>query len=185
MSGFGTVRLLFCHQNEEPKIFLEVLSATTAFSLIFVSEYMLGSKVLICSSGRPSEAGNVRASIWKRKSVYDIIPYLENRQNFTVRGIIGNKRSRVVIYRRELLLYYLLQWVFADTSKLDKQSDGSRFFCLGKMNAQKFVYRQLFVTFAPVQRNQARLLGRCSGKRKSVIRNYSLLLKSPNFTIRE
>ena len=41
VSGFGTARLLFCHQNEEPKIFFEVLSATTAFSLIFVSEYML------------------------------------------------------------------------------------------------------------------------------------------------
>ena len=76
VSEFGTARLLFCHQNEEPKIFLEVLSATTAFSLIFVSEYMLGSKVLICSSGRPSEAGHdpsINLKTKKRLRYYSLL----------------------------------------------------------------------------------------------------------------
>ena len=94
MSGFGTARLLFCHQNEEPKIFLEVLSATTAFSLIFVSEYMLGSKVLICSSGRPSEAGHDPSINLKTKKRLRYYSLLGKSAKFNYEGIIGNKRSR-------------------------------------------------------------------------------------------
>ena len=63
---------------------LEVLSATTALSLIFVSEYMLGSKVLICSSGRPSEAGHDPSINLKTKKRLRYYSLLGKSANFTV-----------------------------------------------------------------------------------------------------
>ena len=98
MSGFGTARLLFCHQNEEPQIFFEVLSATTAFSLIFVSEYMLGYKVLICISGRPSEAGHDLSINLKTKKRLRYYSLLGKSAKFYCKGNNRQQCLRSAVY---------------------------------------------------------------------------------------